>query len=159
MCTDIPPSAAHSTSSHAMLCRTILPRDWSALDAATLCEGRGTPTTPTTTPTNNSSSGGRSGSGSGSGSSSVVPSSRRQTEAAVRCAVETSSFSASSSTAQKLRLSHPQVTVNPSSFDEPLMSSLTAILKRAFPLPSKWPITSTLMQLSLAGCQSMCQRG
>ena len=131
MCTDIPPSAAHSTSSHAMLCRTILPRDWSALDAATLCEGRGT-TAPTNTPANNNSStvhGGRTN--GGGGSSSVVPSSRRQTEAAVRCAVETSSFSASSSTAQKLRLSHTQVTVNPSSTDEPLMSSLTAILPLA----------------------------
>ena len=97
MCTDIAPSAAHSTSSHAMLCRTILPRDWSATDAATLCEGRGT--TTTTRNNNNSSS-------AGSGISTL--SSRRQTEAAVRCAVETSSFSASSSTSQKLRLSHSQ---------------------------------------------------
>ena len=183
MCTDIPASAVHSTSSHAMLCRTILPRfveppttpqippppthqphptlhqhcllasflhslffgnltnhyprlalspilptpflprDWSASDAATLCEGRGT--TPTSSRNNNSSAGGSAGSsssssstsgknsGGGSSSSPLPPSSssssRRQTEAAVRCAVETSSFSASSSTSQKLRLTHAQV--------------------------------------------------
>lgn len=102
MCTDIAPAAAHSTSSHAMLCRTILPRDWSATDAAMLCEGRGT--NPTTRNNNNNNQNNNSSTGSGNGTLS----SRRQIEAAVRCAVETSSFSASSSTSQKLRLSHAQ---------------------------------------------------
>ena len=112
MCTDIPSAAAHSTSSHALLCRTILPRDWSASDAATLCEGRGVTTSNPTASRNSSNA------------ATAASSSRRQTEAAVRCAVETSSFSASSSTAQKLRLTHAQVS---HSLTVPLLLSLTTI--------------------------------